>query len=152
MVDHITKEKRSWNMSRIKSKNTKPEVKVRSLLHKMGYRFRLHYKNLPGKPDIVLPKFKTVIFVHGCFWHRHKGCSRATTPKSNQEYWNKKFSRNIQRFNDVSNQIKSLGWNVITIWECETRNEDDTKKALSPLFSLNEKGCVPFENGCGERI
>jgi DNA mismatch endonuclease (patch repair protein) len=97
MVDHLTRAKRSWNMSRIRSGNTKPEKVVRSLLHAMGYRFRLHRKNLPGKPDIVLPKYKTVIFVHGCFWHRHPGCKNATMPKTNTEFWEDKLSQNIDR-------------------------------------------------------
>ncbi|MBU1162905.1 MAG: DNA mismatch endonuclease Vsr, partial [Proteobacteria bacterium] len=86
-MDIISKEKRSWNMSRIRGKDTKPEIIVRSMLHRMGYRFRLHRKDLPGKPDIVLPKYKTVIFVHGCFWHRHKGCKYAYTPKSRVKFW-----------------------------------------------------------------
>ena len=102
MTDHLTTEKRSWNMSRIRSKHTKPELVVRSLLHRAGYRFRLHSKKFPGKPDIVLPEFKTAIFVHGCFGHRHEQCPRATIPKSNTEYWNNKFERNIQRFELVS--------------------------------------------------
>lgn len=131
MTDHLTKEKRSWNMSLIKSKDTKPELIVRSLLHHLGYRFRLYSKKLPGKPDIVLAKFKTVIFVHGCFWHRHKNCSRATTPKSNQKYWKTKFERNVQRFKEVSAQIQTLGWHVIVIWECEIKN----------IEALTEKLC-----------
>ena len=96
-MDHINKEKRSWNMGRISSKNTKPEIIVRSALHKAGFRFRLHRKDLPGKPDIILPKYKTVIFVHGCFWHAHKGCKRSNLPKSNLQYWTNKLEKNIQR-------------------------------------------------------
>jgi len=134
MADHLTKKKRSWNMSRIKSKDTKPELIVRSLLHHLGYRFRLHSKKLPGKPDIVLAKYKTVIFVHGCFWHRHKDCPRATTPKSNQEYWKAKFERNVQRFEEVSKQIQAMGWHVMVIWECElTDIEALTKKLYHTL-------------------
>jgi DNA mismatch endonuclease (patch repair protein) len=87
MKDRLSKEKRSWNMSRIKGKNTKPEIALRSILHRMGYRFRLHAKNLPGRPDIVLPKYKTVIFVHGCFWHRHRGCKNCTTPTNRRHFW-----------------------------------------------------------------
>jgi len=97
MADRLDKEKRSWNMSRIRGKDTKPEIAVRKMLHAAGFRFRLHVKDLPGKPDIVLPKWKTVIFVHGCFWHRHEGCSRCTTPTSNNEYWVKKFEKNVER-------------------------------------------------------
>ncbi|MBU0676720.1 MAG: very short patch repair endonuclease [Verrucomicrobia bacterium] len=94
MVDHLTPEKRSWNMSRIRGKNTKPELIVRSLLHRMGYRFTVNgplNKKLPGKPDIVLPKYRTVIFVHGCFWHRHRGCKGSTTPSTRREFWKEKL-------------------------------------------------------------
>jgi DNA mismatch endonuclease (patch repair protein) len=119
MVDSLSKEKRSWNMSRIRSKDTKPEKIVRSLLHRMGYRFRLHVKNLPGKPDIVLPKYKTIIFVHGCFWHRHPKCKYAYTPKSRIEFWRKKFADNIARFKNVKKGLQHLQWNIVVIWECE---------------------------------
>jgi DNA mismatch endonuclease (patch repair protein) len=137
MVDSLTKGKRSWNMSRIKSKNTKPELIVRSMLHKLGYRFRLHRKDLPGKPDIVLPKYKTVIFVHGCYWHRHPGCKYAYNPKSKKKFWQNKFRQNIMR--DIKNQtqLKKLGWNVIIVWECEIRNINrlcgHLKKKFVPL-------------------
>lgn len=124
MTDHLTKERRSWNMSRIKAKDTKPEIAVRSLLHRMGFRFRLHDKKLPGKPDIVLKKYKTVIFVHGCFWHRHTGCKDATMPKSNREFWENKFAANVKRFEYVSQQIKDIGWNVAVVWECEMKDID----------------------------
>ncbi|MES0491809.1 MAG: DNA mismatch endonuclease Vsr, partial [Leptospirales bacterium] len=97
MTDLLSKEKRSWNMSRIQGKNTKPELIVRSYLHSLGYRFRIHRKDLPGKPDIVLTKYKLVIFVHGCYWHRHKNCKLAYTPKSNVDFWLKKFDENIVR-------------------------------------------------------
>lgn len=110
MADHLTKEKRSWNMSRIRSKNTKPEIIVRSLLHRAGYRFRLHRKDLPGKPDIVLPKYKTVIFVHGCFWHRHKGCKRSNIPKSNKEYWIPKIQKNTKRDKIHYKSLIKDGW------------------------------------------
>ena len=128
MADHLTREKRSWNMSRIRSKNTKPEIIVRSLLHRMGYRFRLHRKNLPGKPDIVLKKYKTVIFVNGCFWHRHKGCKRCTTPSTNQDYWLKKFERNIDNDRMYKKALKKEGWKVIIVWECETQLVSKLKK------------------------
>src|SRR5690625_2783825 len=94
--DQLSKEHRSWNMSRIKSKDTKPEKIVRSLLHRAGYRFRLHVKRLPGKPDLVLPRYRTAIFVNGCFWHRHPGCKQATTPTANQTFWLEKFERTIE--------------------------------------------------------
>ncbi len=118
-MDKISKERRSWNMSRIKSKDTKPEKVVRSLLHSLGYRFRLHVSDLPGKPDIVLPKYKTVIFVHGCYWHRHAGCKYAYTPKSNKAFWNKKFRDNVRRHEVVAKKLSDLGWSVFVIWECE---------------------------------
>lgn len=108
-------------MSRIRSKDTKPEMLVRSLLHQMGYRFRLHRKDLPGTPDIVLPKYKTIIFVHGCYWHRHKGCKYAYTPKSRVGFWQKKFQGNVERDRKHKRALKTLGWKVIVIWECQTK-------------------------------
>lgn len=140
MTDRISKEHRSWNMSRIRSTDTKPEVVVRRLLHALGYRFRLHgkvnkrfYKPgvLPGKPDIVLTKYKTVIFVDGCFWHRHKECKRATTPKTRIKFWKKKFSQNVERDRQNRQVLKALGWNVITIWECEVLNFIREAKQIS---------------------
>ena len=119
-MDHLTPEKRSWNMSRIKSKDTTPERIVRSFLHRNGFRFRLHAKDLPGKPDIVLPKYKTVIEVRGCFWHRHPGCKSATSPSSNVDFWQKKFAANVSRDERTEQELKKLGWNVIVVWECET--------------------------------
>ncbi len=121
MTDTISKERRSWNMSRIRSKDTAPEIAVRSMLHRAGYRFRLHVKDLPGKPDIVLPKYKTVIFVHGCFWHRHKGCKYATTPSTHKKYWLKKFDRNTANDKKHQRELKMLGWKVVTIWVCQLR-------------------------------
>lgn len=109
-------------MARIKSTNTKPERLVRSLLHNLGFRFRLNRNDLPGKPDIVLPKYRVVIFVHGCFWHSHPGCKRANTPLSNIAYWNKKLARNHQRDLLVKSSLENLGWRVLIVWECETRN------------------------------
>jgi DNA mismatch endonuclease (patch repair protein) len=121
MTDKLTTEKRSWNMSRIKGRDTAPELAVRKMLHAAGYRFRLHRKDLPGKPDIVLPKYKTVIFVHGCFWHSH-GCKDSGTPKTNTGFWATKLADNARR--DIKNQalLKQQGWNVQVIWECEIRN------------------------------
>lgn len=131
-MDNLTAEKRSWNMSRIKGKDTKAEIFVRSLLHRLGYRFRLHGRELPGRPDIVLPKYKTLIFVHGCFWHRHEGCKLAYTPKSRTEFWKKKFLENVQR--DIRNKeaLEAMGWKVCIIWECETKHKD----RLSEIISL----------------
>ena len=108
-------------MSRIKCKDTKPELVVRSMLHRMGYRFRLHKKDLPGKPDIVLPKYRTVVFVHGCFWHRHKGCKYAYNSKSRKLFWQKKFTDTIKRDKRNQRGLKKLGWKVIVVWECQIK-------------------------------
>ncbi len=121
MTDKLSKAQRSENMRRIRSVDTKPEKTVRSILHRMGYRFRLFQKNLVGTPDIVLPKYKTVIFVNGCFWHRHKGCSRCTTPSENREYWLEKFHKNVERDKIVYEVLKEQDWNVLIIWECEIK-------------------------------
>ncbi len=118
-MDRISKEHRSWNMSRIRSRDTKPELAVRSLLHKNGFRFRLHRKDLPGKPDIVLPKYRTVIFVHGCFWHRHKGCKFAYTPKTKARFWEEKFGKTARRDILVQGQMAEIGWAVMVIWQCQ---------------------------------
>jgi len=134
MADTISEERRSWNMSRIKGKDTKPELIVRSLLHKMGYRFRIHRKDLPGKPDIVLPKYKTVILVHGCFWHRHKDCKYAYTPKSRIEFWQDKFHGNVERDKKHQKQLKALGLKVHVIWECETKDLACLTSKINSLF------------------
>ena len=134
-VIHKVSEQRSRNMSAIKSKNTKPEIAVRQVLHSMGYRFRLHSKDLPGSPDIVLPKYKTVIFVHGCFWHRHKDCKYATTPKTRQEFWNKKFTTNIERDLEIHEKIKNLNWRSVVIWECETKHMENLRDKIIDVFN-----------------
>jgi DNA mismatch endonuclease, patch repair protein len=123
-MDRLSRGHRSWNMSRIKSRDTSPELKVRSVLHSSGYRFRLHRKDLPGKPDIVLPRYRTVIFVHGCFWHRHLDCKYAYTPKSNIEFWEKKFTANIQRDLRSKKLLQEQGWTVIVVWECQVNNQE----------------------------
>lgn len=122
MADVHTKKQRSYNMSRIRSKNTKPELIVRSWLHKQGYRFRLHDKTLPGKPDIVLKKYKTVIFVNGCFWHGHKNCKYYVVPKTRTKWWLEKINGNIARDKKYQRELKKLGWKVINIWECRIQN------------------------------
>lgn len=113
---------RSYNMSRIKGKNTKPEETVRKFLFSKGIRYRKNVKNLPGKPDIVLKKYKTVVFVNGCFWHGHEKCRYFVMPKSNTEFWNEKILRNINRDNKTYETLMNSGWNVITVWECERCN------------------------------
>lgn len=127
-TDIFSVEKRSEVMSRVKSKNTGIEIQVRSALHKMGYRFRIHRKELPGIPDIVLPKYNTAIFVHGCFWHQHPSCKKATYPKQNPNFWKEKLSRNIKHDKQVEKDLKRLGWNVLTIWECEIKSKDFSNK------------------------
>ena len=121
-MDHLSPDRRSWNMSRIRSKDTTPERIVRSFLHRNGLRFRLHVKDLPGTPDIVLPKYKTVIEVRGCFWHRHKGCRFATVPTTNVEFWENKFTATVDRDKQTEWELKKLGWNIIVIWQCALKN------------------------------
>lgn len=130
MADKITPEQRSHTMRAVKSKNTKPEIIVRRLLHQMGYRFRLHRKDLPGKPDIVLPRHRKVIFVHGCFWHGHPGCRRAARPTSNTDYWHSKIDGNIARDQRHLQELVSLGWEALIVWECATKHETDLTGSL----------------------
>lgn len=120
-MDCLTPEQRKRNMSAIKGRDTKPEILLRKLLHSLGYRFRIQRKDLPGRPDIVLPRYKTAIFVNGCFWHRHEGCKYASTPSTNSDFWEKKFAANVER--DARNYaaLKALGWHVVIIWECEVK-------------------------------
>ena len=132
MTDIFSTEKRSDVMSKIKSKNTKPEKVVRSLLFSLGYRFRLYVKDLPGKPDIVLPKYKTVILVNGCFWHGHEKCKDAGIPKTNSDFWYDKISKNKERDKRVSNELEQAGWKVLVVWECQI---NDKEKLISFLKS-----------------
>lgn len=121
-MDRLSKERRSWLMSQVKPKDTLPEMRVRTVAHALGYRFRLHRKDLPGKPDLVFPRCKLAIFVHGCFWHRHPGCIKASTPKSKVKFWETKFQRNIERDSENIAALNRLGWRVMIIWECETKD------------------------------
>lgn len=130
MVDRISRDHRSWNMSRIRSTDTKPEISVRSLLHRLDFRFQLHVRKLPGRPDIVLSKYRTVVFVHGCFWHRHEGCKYAYTPKTRRAFWLKKFRNNIRRHIQVSAELEELGWQVVVVWECEVGDLRKLSKRL----------------------
>jgi DNA mismatch endonuclease, patch repair protein len=122
-VDKLDAIRRSENMRQIRSKNTKPEVLLRSRLHKMGYRFRLHRKDLPGKPDIVFPGRRKAIFVHGCFWHQHPGCREGRLPGTRLEYWRPKLQRNQERDSDAIERLHKLGWDTITLWECEVNEQ-----------------------------
>lgn len=134
MADNLTAEQRKKNMSAIKSRHTKPEIIVRSTLHRLGFRFRLHDKKLPGKPDVILPKYKTVIFVHGCFWHQHKGCKRSTIPKSNTDYWIPKLTANVARDSLHKANLEKIGWSVVVIWECETKKTNDLTKRINIIL------------------
>ena len=134
MVDNVSKEVRSYNMSRIKSKDTKPEILVRSYLFSRGLRFRKNDKRYPGSPDIVLPKYNTMVFVHGCFWHLHEGCKYARIPKSNVEYWKKKLYRNKERDEHNQKELKEMGWKVITVWECELK-KGKVEQTLEDLYA-----------------
>jgi DNA mismatch endonuclease (patch repair protein) len=121
-MDTLNKEQRSKVMSRVGSSNTMPEIKVRKLLHGLGYRFRLHRRDLPGTPDIVLPGHRSVILVHGCFWHRHKGCRDASSPKTRREFWKNKFDENVRRDHRKAIALRRLGWRVVVVWECQLQN------------------------------
>jgi DNA mismatch endonuclease (patch repair protein) len=123
-MDTLTPAERSQLMAKIRGKNTQPELIVRSMLHRAGYRFSLHRKDLPGKPDIVLRKYSTVIFVHGCFWHRHKSCKTASTPKTNVAFWQAKFDRNVSNDRKHARELRKLGWQVLTIWECQLKTPE----------------------------
>jgi DNA mismatch endonuclease (patch repair protein) len=140
-MDRISRERRSWNMSRIRGRDTKPEVTVRSVLHGLGWRFRLHRKDLPGRPDIVLVRHRTVVFVHGCFWHRHARCRFAYSPKSNRAFWNKKFGGNVARDRRDRGRLRRLGWRVIVVWECQADDRAALTRrlgaALKPLLKLS---------------
>lgn len=143
-VDTLTVEERSRRMALIRSKNTHPEMVVRSIAHRLGYRFRLHRRDLPGAPDLVFPSRKTVIFVHGCFWHAHEDCTVANLPKTRRSYWSTKFDRNKKRDALNANLLKQSGWQVFTIWECETKQQlmlaDRLSQCLGPPGSIASNG------------
>lgn len=121
-MDTLTRERRRTNMSQIRGQDTKPELVVRSILHRLVARFRFHRKDLPGRPDIVLPRRRLIVLVHGCFWHRHRGCKYAYSPKSNVEAWARKFRQNVLRDRRITQELQKCGWNVVVVWECETRH------------------------------
>ena len=132
-MDVFSPSKRSEIMARVRSKNTRPELAVRSGLHRMGFRFRLHRADLPGHPDIVLPRFKAAVFVHGCFWHGHPNCRHADRPTSNIGFWNKKIDRNISRDRTNRSALKRLGWTVVTVWECSIRSREGLRARLNQI-------------------
>jgi len=129
MVDFLTPAQRSERMSRIRGKDSQPELALRRVLHRLGLRYRLHAKDLPGKPDLVFPRYKAVVFVHGCFWHRHEGCKTATTPKSNTPFWVEKFNKNKVRDARAADSLNNLGWRVFIVWECDLAPSKVTKTA-----------------------
>jgi len=135
MPDRFSAEERSRIMSRVKGRDTQPELVVRRQLHRLGYRFRLHRKDLPGKPDIVLPKYRAVIFVHGCFWHGHPGCRRATRPASNTEFWDRKIDSNVARDAQAQAALAALGWRQLTIWQCQIRDPEALAERLTQFLS-----------------
>lgn len=140
MTDRITPEQRSRLMSRVKSKNSRPEMVIRRLIFAMGYRFRLHAPNLPGHPDIVFPSKRKVIFVHGCFWHRHAGCKRASTPSSRQEYWLPKFARTLERDTEAVQRLGAMGWSSLIIWECETQDAETLTNMIIQFLEGENEG------------
>lgn len=144
MPDTFTPEQRSRLMARVKTRDTKPELVVRKTLHRLGYRFRLHRADLPGKPDIVLPRHRKIIFVHGCFWHGHPGCRRAARPTSNTEFWDRKLSANIER--DLRNRRKltESGWDVLVVWECEVRDVNSLSRRLQQFLTCR---AIPRADG-----
>lgn len=131
--------KRSANMAKIGPRNTVPELAVRRALHRMGFRFRLHRSELPGRPDVVLPRHRTIFLIHGCFWHRHVGCRFAYLPKTRVEFWTRKFQRNVHRDGIVERELERLGWKVAVIWECETRDPQKLDQRLRGVLGLPEK-------------
>jgi DNA mismatch endonuclease, patch repair protein len=135
MTDVFPREKRSWIMGRIKGRDTKPEILVRSLVHRMGYRFRVHRRDLPGNPDLVLPLRSKVIFVHGCFWHGHKRCPRSKRPTTNEDFWNDKLDKNIARDKRFQKQLAGLGWKTLVVWQCETKNIPRLLSKLEEFFN-----------------
>ena len=134
MTDVFSKEKRSWLMGRVKGRDTKPEILVRSFIHRMGYRFRIHRRDLPGNPDIVFPRHGKVIFVHGCFWHGHEGCPRSTRPTSNKRFWNEKLDGNIERDKRFRRALQRMGWKVFVVWQCETREPEKLLRKLERIL------------------
>ena len=133
-MDILTPQKRSWIMSRIHDRDTRPELLVRSAIHRMGFRFRLRGRDLPGKPDIVLPRFKKVIFVHGCFWHQHQGCASAKRPRTNKKFWNQKLDVNIARDKEASKECRKMGWKVLILWECEIERKQRLIRRLQKFL------------------
>jgi DNA mismatch endonuclease (patch repair protein) len=137
-MDHVSPTRRSWLMSRVKSKNTAPEMRVRKVAHALGYRFRLHQRHLPGSPDLVFARLRSVVFVHGCFWHRHPRCGKSSTPTTRKKFWNEKFARNVARDASVRQELRRGGWRVCVIWECETKKSPRLVEKLRRFLGSGE--------------
>ncbi|MCY3773076.1 MAG: DNA mismatch endonuclease Vsr [Gemmatimonadetes bacterium] len=137
MTDIMDRKRRSELMAAIRTRDTGPELVVRRIAHRMGLRFRLHRKDLPGRPDLVLPKHRLAVFVHGCFWHRHEGCRYASTPKSRTDFWTEKFTANVVRDANQKGALRNLGWRVLVIWQCETKDEEEVEHRLAELTKCN---------------
>lgn len=135
MTDTFTKDKRSWIMGRVHSEDTDPERRVRSLIHRLGYRFRLHRHDLPGSPDLVFPSRKAVLFMHGCFWHGHNCARGKRVPKANEAYWRKKIQRNRMRDRRVRTQLHELGWRVLVLWECRLKDQAGTRREIDRFLT-----------------
>ena len=151
MTDIVDSRRRSELMAGIRGHDTAPELAVRRIAHRMGLRFRLHRKDLPGRPDLVLPKHRLAVLVHGCFWHRHEDCRYAYTPKSRVVFWTEKFAQNIARDRDNEQALRNLGWRVLVIWECETRDEESIEQRLAEFIRCDgpapNRGDHPFSSG-----
>ena len=144
MADIVDSKRRSRIMSRIRGRDTTPELVVRRMAHRLGFRFRLHRKNLPGRPDIVFPRYRVAVFVHGCYWHRHKGCRYAYTPKSRVAFWLEKFNKNVAHDHRSEEALRNLGWRVLVIWECETQDQFALQRCL--VNHLRDDGqALPLE-------
>jgi DNA mismatch endonuclease (patch repair protein) len=139
MVDKLSPQQRSENMRRIRGKDTAPELAVRHVLSEAHVRYRLHRKDLPGRPDISITRLRTAVFVHGCFWHQHEGCSRRFIPATHGEFWSRKMKGNIDRDADALERLKQLGWDVQVIWECETSNDDGLRRRLAAIIKAYEE-------------
>ncbi len=145
MTDIFTPDQRSIAMSRVRSGDTKPEWILRSGLHRLGIRFRLRNRHLPGQPDLVFPKYRSVVFVHGCYWHRHPGCKDATTPKSNVDFWTRKFAENVERDRRIQEELEAAGWRVMVVWECELIKETiETIRKVSLWLSRGTASSQPL--------
>jgi DNA mismatch endonuclease, patch repair protein len=134
MTDNLTPEQRRYNMLQIRSRNTRPELTVRSIVHRMGYRYRLHCSDLAGKPDLVFPRRRKIIFIHGCFWHKHKCRYGKVIPKTNMEYWQTKRERNAARDKRNRKSLEKEGWEIFVVWECWIRNKDTLKQRLASFL------------------